>query len=383
MPRRVSPRKKRRCDDDGQSVSTASPALDVNSVHFPQESVGSGSTEYAFSNNAGRRVRANSPSRELRAVYSHATPPIRFTTAVNEDTPAVVLELLERLPVGPEGVVPASVKDAIQEHFLLERIPEYAFGNASDFNASSEARTIFRLAKTSIQKARAYFEESKSEAPWPSLCSSVLEAAFQQPEFDGMVTGEDVQYSSINHSSLLPQVNATAVPTKKADLALAISNSWPAARPLYDAFCKAHPLQHLSQMSDPGVSRLVLPACVEAGEPGKSYLEASIQLGLWCFAGLTKLARMRTAVKSEAVRNRDLHTLDVLFRWTAIGMDWRLHVAYRDMTTGGVTVLGPLKCGGFQSVTDFFTLFKTAMLLAAWIKYHFWEEIRLVLENLC
>jgi hypothetical protein len=49
----------------------------------------------------------------------------------------------------------------------------------------------------------------------------------------------------------------------------------------------------LSQMSETSVSRLALPGCVEVGESGKSYLEASLQLGVWCFAGLAKLNELR------------------------------------------------------------------------------------------
>jgi hypothetical protein len=55
----------------------------------------------------------------------------------------------------------------------------------------------------------------------------------------------------------------------------------------------------LSQMSEPSVSKLTLPGCVEVGESGKNYLEASLQLGVWCFAGLAKLEELR--VQSRTV----------------------------------------------------------------------------------
>lgn len=71
----------------------------------------------------------------------------------------------------------------------------------------------------------------------------------------------------------------TAIPTKEADLALAISPHDCAATAVYTALRTLDPTMYLSQMLEPSVSRLSLPGCIEVGEPGKSYLEASLQLG--------------------------------------------------------------------------------------------------------
>jgi len=87
-------------------------------------------------------------------------------------------------------------------------------------------------------------------------------------------------------------------------------------------------------MAETSVSRLALPGCVEVGKPGKSYLEASLQLGVWCFAGLQKLEELRLQSESRSVSE----SLP-LFGWTAIGMDWKLHIAYLDAHDGGVVSL--------------------------------------------
>jgi hypothetical protein len=48
----------------------------------------------------------------------------------------------------------------------------------------------------------------------------------------------------------------------------------------------------------------------------------------------------------------------------AIGMDWKLHIAYRDTTDDGVVILGPLDSGPLGSVMAFFKLFEKATVLA-------------------
>jgi hypothetical protein len=139
----------------------------------------------------------------------------------------------------------------------------------------------------------------------------------------------------------------------------------------------------LSQVSEAGVSRLTLPGCVEVGDPGKNYLEASLQLGIWCFAGLAKLDELRVQSRtgmigeiSAADSGRDLP----VFGWTAIGIDWKLHIAYRDKTDGGVMILGPLDSGGLGSIMAIFKLIKTATALAKWAKEKYWPEFRSIVK---
>jgi hypothetical protein len=223
------------------------------------------------------------------------------------------------------------------------------------------------------------------------------------------------QFSDINSATLLPHVHNTAIPTKKADLAVAISAHAPITAPVYTALRTSDPTIRLSQMSEASVSRLTLPGCVEVGESGKSYLEASLQLGVWCFAGLAKLDGLRvrsrttgremmtptingqipTAKGDDYVaedenlvsgahattvdRSRTEENLPV-FGWTAIGMDWKLHIAYRDMADDGVTILGPLDSGGLGSVMAFFKLFETATALAMWAKEKYWMEFRSIMQ---
>jgi hypothetical protein len=74
---------------------------------------------------------------------------------------------------------------------------------------------------------------------------------------------------------------------------VAIHSAEPAAAPIYDRIRRKNPTMKLSQMSDASVARMALPVGVEIGEPGKSYNEASIQLGVWCCAGLVKLEELQ------------------------------------------------------------------------------------------
>jgi len=84
-------------------------------------------------------------------------------------------------------------------------------------------------------------------------------------------------------------------------------------------------------MNDASVSRMTLPVCIEVGEPGKSYMEASVQLGVWCCAGLLKLQELRAHYGTV-----EGGQILPLFGWTAIGMDWKLHIAYQDPASNEV-----------------------------------------------
>jgi hypothetical protein len=77
-------------------------------------------------------------------------------------------------------------------------------------------------------------------------------------------------------------------------------------------------------MNDARVARVALPICVEVGEPGKSYTEASVQLGVWCCARLLKLQELRQQQGGTCLDD----TLPLL-ALTAIGMDWKAHLAYK------------------------------------------------------
>lgn len=142
-------------------------------------------------------------------------------------------------------------------------------------------------------------------------------------------------------------------------------------------------------MSDPSVSRLALPGCVEVGEPGKNYLEASLQLGVWCFAGLAKLDELKMQLSVTDQQTSAGMTLGYaeadeslpVFGWTAIGMDWKLHIAYRDKIDGGVVILGPLDSGGLGSVMAFFKLFEIVTSMAVWAKEKYWVEFKSIVQK--
>jgi hypothetical protein len=60
-----------------------------------------------------------------------------------------------------------------------------------------------------------------------------------------------------------------------------------------DTIRRKNPMMRLSQMNDAIVARMGLLICIEVGEPGKSYTEASVQLGVWCCIGLLKLEELQ------------------------------------------------------------------------------------------
>jgi hypothetical protein len=84
------------------------------------------------------------------------------------------------------------------------------------------------------------------------------------------------QYSDINSATLLPHVHNTAISTKKSELTIAISTYTPATALVYSTIRTSALKMRLSQISETSVSRLALPGCVKVGDPGKSYLEASL-----------------------------------------------------------------------------------------------------------
>jgi len=56
------------------------------------------------------KVRAGSPVRELRDIYKFASPPLRYTTSVDDTTPKLVLNLVRNLPLYGVGVIPSGLK---------------------------------------------------------------------------------------------------------------------------------------------------------------------------------------------------------------------------------------------------------------------------------
>lgn len=197
------------------------------------------------------------------------------------------------------------------------------------------------------------------------------------------------QHSDFNSKSLLPHVHNSAIPTKKADLAIAFSPHASSTSAVYAAIRTSDPVIKLSQMAETSVSRLALPGCVEVGEPGKNYLEASLQLGVWCFAGLQKLDELsieRQRIRGGGDETRAINVDDndsaniatasctlPLFGWTSIGMEWKLHLAYKN-SDDSVTILGPRDTGGLMSGLSAFKLCYCIGRLAKWTRNTYWAE---------
>jgi hypothetical protein len=79
-------------------------------------------------------------------------------------------------------------------------------------------------------------------------------------------------------------------------------------------------------MTDAYTSTVVLGCGIEVKGSGGDYNEATIQLGIWCSAGLEKLQSMITTDTAE--------TQKPLLGWTVIGHEWKLHIAWKDQEAG-------------------------------------------------
>jgi hypothetical protein len=95
-----SPRQRTRTQDDQLSITTATSAL--SDIQLP-------STAHSRSSSP-TKVRANSPVRELRDIYRFASPPLKYTTSVDENTPQNVVDMIQGLPLHGVGVIPSSLK---------------------------------------------------------------------------------------------------------------------------------------------------------------------------------------------------------------------------------------------------------------------------------
>lgn len=130
-------------------------------------------------------------------------------------------------------------------------------------------------------------------------------------------------------SRFLPTLPDTAVPfAKKADVALTFKPYHDRVRSSLEAVRRKRPGMTLSQMSDAYTSSVVLGCGIEIKESGGDYNEAVVQLGIWCSAGLQKTQEMRIADTSLPHKP--------LLGWTIIGLEWRLHISWRDDKTGDV-----------------------------------------------
>ncbi|KAH7379977.1 hypothetical protein BKA64DRAFT_765676, partial [Cadophora sp. MPI-SDFR-AT-0126] len=130
----------------------------------------------------------------------------------------------------------------------------------------------------------------------------------------------------------------------KADLALAFSLSHPEVFHALEPIHTQYPDLCLSQMEDAYKMRVPLVAGVEVKERGGGYNEATVQLGVWCAAGLEKLRRLRgeghdkrTGERGEAYEplRREAEAegggeLPPFVGWTVVEHEWKLHVVWKD-----------------------------------------------------
>jgi hypothetical protein len=94
-----SPRKRTRNQDDQLSTTATSALNDIQltpTVHSRSSSP--------------TKVKATSPVRELRVIYRFASPPLKFTSSVDENTPQSIVDMVRGLPLHGVGVIPGSLK---------------------------------------------------------------------------------------------------------------------------------------------------------------------------------------------------------------------------------------------------------------------------------
>jgi hypothetical protein len=195
-----------------------------------------------------------------------------------------------------------------------------------------------------------------------TVVTSVLKFATEyiDPDLDlddyepPMLNVQSIQTQAIS-SSLLPTHTATSF-AKKADLALAFSLSHPEVSRTLEPIHTQYPELSLSQMEDAYTMRVPLVAGVEVKERGGSYNEATVQLGVWCAAGLEKLRRLREEGHEKRTRERgevdepprkegeaeEERELPPFVGWTVVGHEWKLHVVWKD-ESGNVVSL-PFFC---------------------------------------
>ncbi|OAF59175.1 hypothetical protein VC83_04385 [Pseudogymnoascus destructans] len=105
--------------------------------------------------------------------------------------------------------------------------------------------------------------------------------------------------------------------------------------------------------------------------PAHTANKASIQLGVWCCAGLLKLHELR-------LQQGDIDTEETvpLIGMTAIGLDWKSHVAYKLPDDGSVVILGPVSIGGYEDIHNFFVLNSVFKIIAKWAEQDYWTHFR-------
>jgi hypothetical protein len=92
-----SPRKRLRTQDDQLSITSALGDIKLLPTALSRSS-------------SPTKVKANSPIHEPRETYRFASPSLRYTISIDENTPQSVIDIIHELPRHGVGIIPGSLK---------------------------------------------------------------------------------------------------------------------------------------------------------------------------------------------------------------------------------------------------------------------------------
>ncbi|MCJ1476734.1 hypothetical protein MMC13_005403 [Lambiella insularis] len=324
--------------------------------------------------------RSPSPIRKLLALLSKANPPIRICQPGNAVVQPRHVANLRKFLTKDTGVraIPRVLEDPLRKADPdgFDSLPQHVFDDTVvDF--SGELEKLWEGIQDIYLEAERCHNLHKDENAW----LEVVRAMFR---ISGMGTIKDmvevisVQTQSIT-SELLPTLPETILPfARKADLALSFNPFHARVKTTIDEVYCARPGLNLSQMSDAYTSTVVLGCGLEVKESGGDYNEATMQLGVWSAAGLEKMQSMLDMTSSGVIMP--------LLGITAIGHEWKIHIAWKVDKNGETLVVGPfpLLQSSTASYLGIFNLRQLLQRVRDYLCNQFWRwHEKAILQPLC
>ncbi|KAL5331122.1 hypothetical protein ACEPPN_000651 [Leptodophora sp. 'Broadleaf-Isolate-01'] len=286
--------------------------------------------------------------------------------------PGLMANLRAQDPDQFDAIFPAS--NLLLEDSLIERDALYI-------------ATLWQEVDKIHEEARRCYDHHLNESAWVKVVNMVLGAADIGRQKPFMLRLESIQTQAIN-AVFLPQHISQSF-AKKADLTFSFFPDHPTVQRAIAPIHKYRPSVSLSQMTDPYTSRVPLVCGVEVKERGGDYNEAIIQLGIWCAAALEALQGLRTLgevegesgegeVEEENEREKEgegeRKSLPPFVGWTAMGHDWKFHIAWKD-ADGDVTIIGPwrLLTGSTCSHFEILLLIRMIQAVKKWQEEDYWS----------
>lgn len=83
------------------------------------------------------------------------------------------------------------VQETIKATLPFEHVPDYAFMASSTSDEFAE-QNLWRIATSTVARAKSCFIDNEPEGPWLTLANKLLEDVFAQLELEGMLCVKDV-----------------------------------------------------------------------------------------------------------------------------------------------------------------------------------------------